>query len=116
MGVLLKSSSSKIGLIMVMGDLASMYVISPPVQINRPSIRLIENLSFRSFTAERFSMLSDPSKIISYWEKIRFRSVEPITPDAFVMIFAPEIDDLPCRTELLLSTFQFTDGLKSKIS
>ena len=37
-------------------------------------------------------------------------------PDVFVMILEPEIDDLPLRTELLLSTFQITDGLKSKIS
>ena len=37
-------------------------------------------------------------------------------PDVFVMISEPEIDDLPLRTELLLSTSQITEGLKSKIS
>ena len=101
---------------MVTGDLASMYVISPPVQINRPSNWFIENFLFRSLTTERFATLSDPSKIISYSEKIRFRRLEPIVPDVFVMIFEPETDDLPWRKELSLSTFQITDGLKSKIS
>ena len=44
------------------------------------------------------------------------RKADPIVPDRSVVIFLSEIDDLPCKTESLLSSFQITDGLRSKIS
>ena len=44
------------------------------------------------------------------------RNADPIVPDRSVVIFLSEIDDLPCKTESLLSSFHITDGLRSKIS